>query len=110
MISKEVVQKFKERLEKEKTELEKEVKKLKVVADFGDDIDSLDEEADESEEYGNQLALAQTFKERIADIDLALDKMEKGTYGICEKCGKEIPLEILEVSPASRLCKADKRE
>ncbi|PIR44245.1 conjugal transfer protein TraR [Candidatus Wolfebacteria bacterium CG10_big_fil_rev_8_21_14_0_10_31_9] len=108
-MNKEDLQKFKERLEKEKEELEKGVEKLKIASDFGDDTDSLEEETNESEEYGNQLALAQTFKEKVADINLALKKIEKGTYGICEKCGLEISLNILEVNQASRLCGACKK-
>ena len=39
--------------------------------------------------------------EAIAD---ALEKIEKGTYGICESCGKEISYERLEAVPTARLC------
>ena len=105
MLLKEDMQKFKKRLEEEKAELEAEVDKLKVVSDFGDDVDSMEEETNESEEYNNQLAVAQSLKERIEDMELALRKIEKGTYGQCEKCGTEISLDVLEINPASRLCK-----
>jgi len=43
-------------------------------------------------------------------ITEALDKMEKGTYGICESCGKEISYERLEAVPTARLCVACKNE
>ncbi|MBI5401736.1 hypothetical protein HZB05_02855 [Candidatus Wolfebacteria bacterium] len=110
MINKEEIKKLKTKLEEEKAELEKEVAELKVVPDFGSDVDASDEETDESQAYGNQLALMQTFKERLADIEFALDKMEKGTYGVCEKCGKEISLDVLEVDPESKLCREDKKK
>lgn len=108
-MKKEDLEKFRKRLEEEKSELEEEVKKLEVAADFGDDTDSLEEEADESMEDANQMAVAQAHKERIEDIELALRKMDKGTYGICEKCGKEIPLKVLEINPESRLCQDCKK-
>ena len=44
-------------------------------------------------------------KEEIEEIDLALDKMESGSYGRCELCGKSIPLKRLKVLPATRLCR-----
>ena len=43
-------------------------------------------------------------KEEIEEIDLAIDKMESGSYGICELCGKSIPFRRLTVLPATRLC------
>lgn len=39
--------------------------------------------------------------EAISD---ALKKIEEGTYGICESCGKEIAYERLEAVPTARLC------
>ena len=104
------LEKFKKALEKVKEDLEREVKHLKDVPDFGNDIDSGEEEADESAAYGDQLALMETFKLRLDDIELALDKIAKGKYGICEKCGKEISARVLEADPESRLCQADKQK
>jgi DnaK suppressor protein len=40
----------------------------------------------------------------ITEIDLALGKIEAGTYGICEQCGKEIPEPRLEALPHASLC------
>jgi len=79
------------------------------VPDFGSDVDSGEEESDESEEFGNQMAVAQEYKKRLADIDKALEKIEKKKYGICEKCGKEISLDVLEAAPESKLCKECKK-
>jgi len=44
-------------------------------------------------------------KEEIGEIELALTKMSSGRYGICELCGKSIPIKRLKVLPASRLCR-----
>jgi DnaK suppressor protein len=100
---------FKNWLQKNRKEILRKIKKLSRVPDFGSDVDSGEEEADESEEFANQLAIAQTYRERLADINSALNKIEKKKYGICEKCGKEISLDVLKAVPESKLCKECKR-
>ena len=79
------------------------------MPDFGNDIDSGDEEADETEEFGTQLSIAQNYKEHLADVDVALNKIKKKKYGICEKCGKKISLDVLKIAPESKLCKECKK-
>jgi DnaK suppressor protein len=44
-------------------------------------------------------------KEEIEEIELAIDKIESGSYGNCELCGKSIPIKRLKVLPATRLCR-----
>jgi DnaK suppressor protein len=100
---------FKNQLIKIKRGSEKRIKSLYKVPEFGSDVDSGDEETDEAEEFGTQLSIAQNYKERLADIDVALRKIEKKKYGICEKCGGKISLDVLEAVPESRLCKKCKK-
>ena len=40
----------------------------------------------------------------LSEIDAALQRLEEGSYGICERCGEPIPWQRLEVLPMSRLC------
>ena len=47
------------------------------------------------------LAIAESA---LDEIDAALQRLEKGTYGICERCVEPIPWERLETLPMSRLC------
>lgn len=61
-----------------------------------------DENASEVEEYVDNLALEQNLEGQLKDVNDALEKMEKGTYGVCEKTGKEIGVERLKVYPAAR--------
>ncbi|MGW1682303.1 TraR/DksA family transcriptional regulator [Saccharopolyspora sp. NPDC002376] len=37
-------------------------------------------------------------------LDRAVSRLEKGTYGICERCGKDIAPERLEALPAATTC------
>lgn len=42
--------------------------------------------------------------DRLHQIDLALLRMEQGTYGICIRCEQEIPPARLEVQPTASTC------
>ena len=44
-------------------------------------------------------------KDGLEEIDLALSKLARGTYGVCEGCKKPISLRRLAVLPATRLCR-----
>ncbi|MEK7195584.1 MAG: TraR/DksA C4-type zinc finger protein [Patescibacteria group bacterium] len=109
-MEKNLSQKFKEKLESERESLLKRIAEDEKVTDFGSDVDGLDEEADEADELSNKLATVQTLKERVNEIDAALNRMVEGKYGVCEKCGKEIENEVLEISPESRYCRNCKSE
>ncbi|HIJ60546.1 MAG TPA: RNA polymerase-binding protein DksA [Nitrospirae bacterium] len=43
-------------------------------------------------------------RQLLKKIDDALDKIEQGTYGKCEACGKEIDIKRLEVRPVTNMC------
>jgi RNA polymerase-binding transcription factor DksA len=49
-------------------------------------------------------ALAAQLREALAAVERALAKIDDGTYGICERCGKPISVARLEAKPASRYC------
>jgi RNA polymerase-binding transcription factor DksA len=48
-------------------------------------------------------------KETLTEIEAALKRIEDGTYGICEVCGKPIGAERLSAIPWTRLCIDDQR-
>jgi RNA polymerase-binding protein DksA len=45
----------------------------------------------------------------LAAIDAALARIDQGSYGLCERCGREIEPERLEAIPYATLCIEDKR-
>ncbi|OGI14876.1 MAG: hypothetical protein A3E38_00780 [Candidatus Moranbacteria bacterium RIFCSPHIGHO2_12_FULL_54_9] len=61
-----------------------------------------DENASEVEAYVDNLGLESNLEGQWKDVNDALEKMEKGTYGICEKTGEEISAERLQAYPAAR--------
>ncbi len=104
-MTKEKLAEYKTALEREQKLILAEINQNEKPVDFGSDIDHFEEESDEAEEAGNQLAIAQGIKGRLDDVEVALQKIRDGKYGICEKCGNEIEAEILDIDPESRLCK-----
>jgi len=40
----------------------------------------------------------------IKKIDEAIEKIDNGTYGICETCGEEINIKRLEARPVTTMC------
>ena len=60
-----------------------------------------DRELDEGLEEGAQ--------QTLADIDLALRKIDEGSYGTCEICGEQIGAERLSAIPWARFCIDDQR-
>jgi DnaK suppressor protein len=54
------------------------------------------------------LVLSAQARNAITEIDRALAKLELGTYGICEQCGRLIPQARLSALPHAALCVACK--
>ncbi|MGB9743526.1 MAG: TraR/DksA family transcriptional regulator [Minisyncoccales bacterium] len=116
---KKTIEKLKQRLEKEKKNIEEQLKQFadkdkNLKADWdtrfplfnGRELGSaaLEQAADEVEEYENLLPIEHNLELKLKDINEALEKIKKGTYGVCEKCGKKISLKRLEVIPETKTC------
>ncbi len=67
-------------------------------------VDSADENevADKFEELEENAGIASKLEGQLNEVKAALDRIEKGTYGICETCGKAIEIERLEANPSAR--------
>ena len=50
------------------------------------------------------LSLVQQLRDHHRDVAAALERLADGTYGKCENCGKDIPIERLEAIPTATLC------
>ena len=110
---------FKTKLEEELQTLEKELATVGIKGNGVNkedwepvpqkmDIDQADrnEVADFLEEFGNNIAINNDLEIRLSEIKKALQKIEDGTYGICEIAGTPIEEDRLEANPAARTCKA----
>ncbi len=48
--------------------------------------------------------ILESQREELKEIEVALDKIKKGTYGICEMCEEPIGIERLRVKNFARFC------
>lgn len=105
-LDKKTLEKFKRILLKEREQIIGEVKQIDESSkEIGQDgIQDIGDEA--TTIYNKQLLLSLNENERIRlqEVDEALDRIENGTYGICEECGGPISLKRLEVRPVAKYC------
>jgi DnaK suppressor protein len=50
------------------------------------------------------ISVGESLEASLARIDRALARLDEGTYGICEGCGRQIPERRLEAMPESVTC------
>ncbi len=50
------------------------------------------------------LSILEQVEAELVDVERALARLDEGTYGICEVCGKPVEEARLEVLPAARFC------
>ena len=97
-------------LRAEQAELKAQLKEL-GFANEGDTGLSYDSNfADSSQvtaERGEAERLATELREALDEVDAALVRLDTGTYGTCQVCGKPIGAARLEAMPAARFCIVD---
>ena len=101
-----------ERLIAERDRLAQQVETL--TADFDAIVESseLVSTDDEHDPDGSTVAferqmvagLLREAKAQLEELDVALARVEAGTYGRCESCGQPIPTERLEALPGTATC------
>ncbi len=98
---------YRELLEEERDSLARQLDELGFAAGSGSGLNYDSNFADSSQvtaERGENEALVNELRNALIEVERALAKVEKGTYGICEKCGNQISPARLEAKPAVRTC------
>lgn len=97
------IEKFKKRLEEIRSEMTKFVKEAseEVKEKTGSSAQSQHQADGGTDDYDRALSLDLTDKEikTLRQIDRALEKIEEGTYGVCDLTGEPIPIKRLEAIP-----------
>jgi DnaK suppressor protein len=103
----ELIQTFRERLERERQRL------LRTVAQTDEELATL--EAHQPGALGEDATSEATStilsrlegqeKHELDEIDAARARLEAGTFGTCEACNRPIPLARLQARPATRYCR-----
>ncbi|MBI2068107.1 MAG: RNA polymerase-binding protein DksA [Deltaproteobacteria bacterium] len=111
-MNKKELKRFKEILQERQNELRKMAESTKdqgigfSTDDLADEVDLASSESDQS------MVLRLRDRERVLfkKIEKALQKIEAGEYGVCERCGEDIGLKRLEARPVTDLCIRCKEE
>lgn len=94
----------------DKAELQKELEELEAQ------IAALEAGLQEKPDYGLgqgdpaitrwefDQAMLERLKERAESLRRALGRLNEGTYGVCERCGRPIHPDRLEVLPDTKIC------
>lgn len=61
----------------------------------------------ETFEREKDLSILEQVEAELGDVEHALHRLDEGTYGTCEACGKPIGEDRLEALPATRFCVDD---
>jgi DnaK suppressor protein len=109
MSREEFVVKEKQKLQEERTQISEELENLRELMQAEVDVEPDEGDAEIFEREKNA-ALIAVLERRLSDIDTALRSIEKGQYGTCERCGKQIELGRLEVKPDATLCLSCQQE
>ena len=87
-------------LEEERTNLRRQLAEL-----TGMELDhNFADASSVAAEQGEVRVLAESLRSLLGEVELALSKLDSGTYGVCETCGAEIAQPRLEAMPATRWC------
>ena len=96
-------------LEKDKTKLNEQLEQIRSARTAqerreGSPFGKREEEAGETAELENLIAQEKHVLDQLVDIDLAIKKLDSGTYGLCQKCNEQIEVPRLEAIPTAKIC------
>lgn len=108
------LQKFKELLLAEKARLEAELQEIEsrtariTESERASELSSYEDHpadlASETYEREKDLAFGESVESLLNQVNTALEKIERGTFGICDVCGRPIKKARLHAMPYATLC------
>ena len=112
------LEEFRSALERERRELQAQLSELEESS-FSTPQSDISGEMAFDEEYADSgtatfererdLSLENNIRDLLAKTGRALERLDEGTFGICERCGKPIEKARLKALPYANLCIKDKQ-
>ena len=102
MIATATLESLRQRLLQEQATLRDQITAARRSARADDDSPS--DDGAHAYEQDRAVSLATAARTALEDVERALSKFEEGTYGTCDGCGEDIPLERLQILPQAILC------
>ncbi|HWC43688.1 MAG TPA: TraR/DksA C4-type zinc finger protein [Actinomycetota bacterium] len=82
-----------------------------AVSDTAGELSSFDQHPGDSGtetfEMEKNVSLLEQVDDELLEVEVAVQRLERGTYGTCQACGRPIGEERLEAMPAARFCVED---
>ena len=108
MIDEAMLRRLRSALDEQRDNLRREIEEQGADPDsdgleFVDDA-GFSDRSHSTEERSRAIAVVKALRSNLFDVDRALAKMDVGTYGSCERCGRPIASERLEALPWALLC------
>jgi len=106
MLTQDELKSFENKLLDRRVQIEKNLNgtALELEGMRGLDLNDDGDYAAASAETAVDSAILEQQRKELAEIDLALDKIKNGTYGICEMCEEPIGIARLKVKNFARFC------
>ncbi|MBI3947788.1 MAG: TraR/DksA C4-type zinc finger protein [Armatimonadetes bacterium] len=102
---------YREMLDKERARMQHQMRATEIKESQSDALSELSDYDDHPADVANETferekerTLRGTARATLDRIEAALGKMERGTYGLCDICGKAIPPGRLDAVPYATLC------
>ena len=114
-MNKKDIEKFKKLLLAESAQLEEELNNIGkkdpntpggwdvTAGDMKVDTADDNEVADRFGELEENTGIANKLESQLNEVKAALERIDQGTYGLCEKCGKPIEADRLTANPSARI-------
>ena len=104
-MEKDLLIKFKAQLEEKRDDILNEAgKTLSDMTDQNSNVPDPNDRATIESARSFELRIRERERKLLGKIEEALERVEDGTFGICEACGEEIGLKRLEARPVTTLC------
>ena len=108
--------KIRTRLEEERARLEGVREGIRreqddAISEAGNELSSFDQHPGDSGtetfEMEKNVSLLEQVDDELAEVEAAVQRLDRGTYGTCQACGRPIGDARLEAMPAARFCVED---
>ncbi len=100
-------------LEAERRRLQREIRSRDLPQEASTDesrvgiANHMADDATEVYEQERNVGIKRDQELLLAEVEAALERMDRGTYGICERCGRRIEPARLRAMPTARFCLED---
>ena len=101
-------------LEAQREELVRQLEEMEAADPYNQpdrtNENEVGEDSYESNEHDQVVVLKEQIVSSLRQVEETLDRIKKGKYGFCEKCGRMINTDRLAVNPVASLCIKCERE